>query len=63
MKRGWKRLCCVLLTVWLAALSPLAVSAETLEEIQAQQDQLQAENQELQSKLDSLREDEAQKQA
>lgn len=63
MKRGWKRLCCALLTVWLAALSPLAVSAETLEEIQAQQDQLQAENQELQSKLDSLREDEAQKQA
>ena len=39
MKRGWKRLCCALLTVWLAALSPLAVSAETLEEIQAQQDQ------------------------
>ena len=36
-----------LLALWLIALTPLSVSAETVEEIQAQQDQLQAENQEL----------------
>ena len=58
-----KRLLCSALAVLLVSLTPLSVSAETLEEIQAQQDQLQAENQELQAKLDSLREDEAQKQA
>lgn len=58
-----KRLLCSLLTVLLVGITPLSVSAETLEEIQAQQEQLQSENQELQSKLDSLREDEAQKQA
>lgn len=52
-----------LLAILVMSLIPLTVSAETLEEIQAQQDQLQAENQELQVKLDSLREDEAQKQA
>lgn len=58
-----KRLLCSALAVLLVSLTPLSVSAETLEEIQAQQDRLQAENQELQAKLDSLREDEAQKQA
>ena len=58
-----KRLLCSALAVLLVGITPLSVSAETLEEIQAQQDQLQAENQELQAKLDSLREDEAQKQA
>ena len=58
-----KRLLCSLLTVLLVGITPLSVSAETLEEIQAQQDQLQAENQELQAKLDGLREDESQKQA
>lgn len=58
-----KRLLCSALAVLLVSLTPLSVSAETLEEIQAQQEQLQAENQELQAKLDSLREDEAQKQA
>lgn len=57
-----KRLLCLLLTCILVGITPLSVSAETLEEIQARQDQLQAENQELQSTLDSLREDEAQKQ-
>jgi murein DD-endopeptidase MepM/ murein hydrolase activator NlpD len=57
-----KRLLCSALTVLLVGVTPLSVSAETLEEIQAQQDQLEAENQELQSQLDSLREDEAQKQ-
>lgn len=58
-----KRLLCSALAVLLVGITPLSVSAETLEEIQAQQDRLQAENQELQAKLDSLREDEAQKQA
>ena len=58
-----KRLLCSLLTVLLVGITPLSVSAETLEEIQAQQEQLQAENQELQAKLDGLREDESQKQA
>lgn len=58
-----KRLLCSALAVLLVGITPLSVSAETLEEIQAQQDQLQSENQELQAKLDSLREDEAQKQA
>lgn len=58
-----KRLLCSALAVLLVGITPLSISAETLEEIQAQQDQLQAENQELQAKLDSLREDEAQKQA
>ena len=46
----------------MVSLTPLSVSAETLEEIRDQQEQLQAENQKLQSKLDSLREDESQKQ-
>ncbi len=58
-----KRLLCSLLTFLLVCITPLSVSAETLEEIQAQQEQLQTENQELQSKLDNLRENEAQKQA
>lgn len=58
-----KRLLCSALAVLLVGITPLSVSAETLEEIQAQQGRLQAENQELQAKLDSLREDEAQKQA
>lgn len=57
-----KRLVCLLLTGFLVSITPLSVSAESLEEIQAQQEQLQAENQKLQSTLDSLREDEAQKQ-
>lgn len=59
----FQRLGSALLAILVMSLIPLTVSAETLEEIQAQQDQLQAENQELQVKLDSLREDEAQKQA
>ena len=63
MKRSVKRLCCAMLAAWLVALTPLAVSAETVEEIQAQQQQLEEENQELNAKLESLREDEAQKQA
>ena len=63
MKRSVKRLCCAMLATWLVALTPLAVSAETVEEIQAQQQQLEEENQELNAKLESLREDEAQKQA
>lgn len=63
-RTSWrKRLLCSVLAVLLVGITPLAVSAETLEEIQAQQKQLQAENQELQTRLDSLREDEAQKQA
>ena len=63
-RTSWrKRLLCSVLAVLLVGITPLSVSAETLEEIQAHQDQLQAENQELQSQLDNLREDEAQKQA
>lgn len=58
-----KRLLCSLLTVILVGVTPLSVSAETLEEIQAQQNQLQAENAELQSRLESLREDVTQKEA
>ena len=57
-----KRLLCFLLTGIIVGITPLSVSAETLEEIQAYQDQLQSENQELQTKLNSLRQDEAQKQ-
>lgn len=63
MRRICKRVSCCLFALWLAALAPLAVSAQSLEEIQAQQEQLQAENQQLQTQLDSLREDQAQKQA
>lgn len=63
MRRICKRVGCCLFALWLAALAPLAVSAQSLEEIQAQQEQLQAENQQLQTLLDSLREDQAQKQA
>ncbi len=65
MRRGGalrKRLRRAFLAVVLASIMPLSVSAETLEEIQAQQAQLQEETQELQAKLDGLREDEAQKQ-
>lgn len=63
MRRICKRVGCCLFALWLAALAPLAVSAQSLEKIQAQQEQLQAENQQLQTQLDSLREDQAQKQA
>ena len=63
MRRICKRVGCCLFALWLSALAPLAVSAQSLEEIQAQQEQLQAENQQLQTQLDSLREDQAQKQA
>lgn len=63
MRRICKQVGCCLFALWLAALAPLAVSAQSLEEIQAQQEQLQAENQQLQTQLDSLREDQAQKQA
>lgn len=63
MRRICKRVGCCLFALWLSALAPLAVSAQSLEEIQAQQEKLQAENQQLQTQLDSLREDQAQKQA
>ena len=63
MRRICKRVGCCLFALWLAALAPLAVSAQSLEEIQAQQEKLQAENQQLQTQLDSLREDQAQTQA
>ncbi len=57
-----KRLWCSLLAILMVAISPLPASAETLEEIQTQQDKLQAENRDLQARLDSLRDDKAQKQ-
>ena len=40
MRRICKRVGCGLFALWLAALTPLAVSAQSLEEIQAQQEQL-----------------------
>ena len=62
VKRNFLRLGCGILASVMVSLTPLSVPAETLEEIRDQQEQLQAENQKLQSKLDSLREDESQKQ-
>ena len=38
MRRICKRVGCCLFALWLAALAPLAVSALSLEEIQAQQE-------------------------
>ena len=58
-----KRLGAGLLALCMVTMTPLAVSAETVAEIQAEQDRLEAEKQELQSKLDQLRNDEAEKQA
>ena len=56
-----KRLGAGLLALCMVTMTPLAVSAETVAEIQAEQDRLEAEKQELQSKLDQLRNDNAQK--
>ena len=56
-----KRLLCSLLTVLLVGITPLSVSAETLEEIQVQQEQLQAENQELQTRLSPSRQNRQEK--
>ena len=50
-----KRLGAGLLALCMVTMTPLAVSAETVAEIQAEQDRLEAEKQELQSKLDQLR--------
>ena len=47
----------------LACVTPLSASAETVAEIQAEQNRLQAEKEDLQSQLDDLRNQEAEKQA
>ena len=52
MRRICKRVGCCLFALWLSALAPFALSAHSL-----------PENQQLQTQLDSLREDQAQKQA
>lgn len=58
-----KRLFCGLMTLCVAAMTPLSVSAQTVAEIQAEQSRLQAEKESLESQLEQLRNDEAQKQA
>lgn len=64
MKKSWKkRLCCGLMALCVACVTPLSASAETVAEIQAEQDRLQAEKEDLQSQLDDLRNQEAEKQA
>lgn len=58
-----KRLFTGFVALCVAVMTPLSVSAETVAEIQAEQDRLEAEKQELQNKLDQLRSEEAEKQA
>lgn len=58
-----KRLFCGLMTLCVAAVTPLSVSAQTVAEIQAEQSRLQAEKESLEAQLEQLRNDEAQKQA
>lgn len=62
-KKFRKRLFCGLMTLCVAAMTPLSVSAQTVAEIQAEQDRLQAEKENLEAQLEQLRNDEAQKQA
>lgn len=62
-RKFMKRLCAGLLTLCVAAMTPLSVSAETVAEIQAEQNRLESEKQELQNKLDELQSQEAEKQA
>ena len=58
-----KRLCAGLMALCVAAVAPLSVSAQTVAEIQAEQDRLQAEKEDLEAQLEQLRNDEAEKQA
>ena len=58
-----KRLFPGLLALCVAAMIPLSVSAQTVAEIQAEQDRLQAEKDQLEAQLEQLRNDEAEKQA
>lgn len=58
-----KRLFTGFVALCVAVMTPLSVSAETVAEIQAEQSRLEAEKQELQDKLDQLRNEEAEKQA
>ena len=58
-----RRLFTGFMALCVAVMTPLSVSAETVAEIQAEQDRLEAEKQELQDKLDQLRNEEAEKQA
>lgn len=65
MKKSWKkRLCCGLMALCVACVTPLSASAETVAEIQAEQNQgFRQEKEDLQSQLDDLRNQEAEKQA
>lgn len=54
-----KRLFSGLLALCVAAMIPLSVSAQTVAEIQAEQDRLQAEKDQLEAQLEQLRNDEA----
>ncbi|MGI6255121.1 MAG: murein hydrolase activator EnvC family protein [Acutalibacter sp.] len=58
-----KRLLSGLMALCVAAVTPLTVSAQTVAEIQAEQNRLQAEKESLESQLEQLRNDEAEKQA
>ena len=62
-KRFIKRLCTGLMALCVAVMTPLTVSAETVAQIQEEQNRLEAEKQELQNKLEQLRNEEAEKQA
>ena len=61
-KKLRKRLGAGLLSLCMLTMTPLTVSAETVAEIQEEQNRLEAEKQDLQAQLDQLRDDEAQKQ-
>ena len=52
-----KRLFSGLLALCVAAMIPLSVSAQTVAEIQAEQDRLQAEKDQLEAQLEQLRND------
>ena len=62
-KKFRKRLFCGLIALCVAAMAPLSVSAQTVAEIQAEQNRLQAEKDQLEAQLEQLRNDEAEKQA
>lgn len=64
MKRSMrKRLGAGLMALCLLTLTPMGAVAQTVAEVEAEQEKLQQERQELESKLDQLRNDEAEKQA
>lgn len=67
MKLNWrpsraKRYISGMLAAVMLALTPVSVTARTIEEVEAEQAELESERQALSAKLEQLREDEAQKQ-